>query len=390
MRHPTTLSSAPTSSDLSPITATINLSSLAHNVTEIRRSVHPTCEILAIVKANAYGHGYATIAQALLDLGIQRFGVATVQEGSALRNQGITHPILVMGSLIPSQLPELLHYQLTPVLTNEELTYQLAELVEPHHAPYPVHIKIDTGMRRLGFSPDFVLTFLGTKPFEHTLQIEGLMTHLADADNLDQEFTNNQLEQFQCVTNQLRQAGHTHFIMHAANSAGIMYYPSSHFDMVRPGLMLYGCTTRKTLHTDVSLHSVMKVSTYVGHVRSVDQGEVLGYGGSYRTTRPSKIAIVPVGYAHGYSRNLSNRGIVLIQGQRVPIVGKICMDMMLIDVTDRPQVSLGEEVVLLGQQGKEEISAEEMADWLGTIPYEVLCSLGTRAHHIYESNQANE
>ena len=390
MRHPTTLSSTSTSSDLSPITATINLSALAHNLAEIRRSVHPTCEILAIVKANAYGHGNATITQSLVDRGIQRFGVATVQEGSALRNQGITHPILVMGSLIPSQLPELLHHQLTPVLTNEDLTYQLAELIEPHHAPYPVHIKVDTGMRRLGFSTHSILALLGTKPFAHTLRLEGLMTHLADADNLDQEFTNNQLEQFQRVRNQLRQAGHAHFITHAANSAGIRHHPSSHFDMVRPGLMLYGCTTRNTQHTDIALHPVMKVSTYVGHVRSVDQGVLLGYGGSYRTTRPSKIAILPAGYAHGYSRSLSNRGIVLIQGQRVPIVGKICMDMMLIDVTDRPHVSLGEEVVLLGRQENEEISAEEMAEWLGTIPYEVLCSLGTRAHHIYEPTRGIE
>ena len=384
MIHSSALSSTVTSSDLSPITATISLSALAHNLSEIRRWINPSCDILAVVKANAYGHGATTIAKSLVELGVQRFGVATVQEGSMLRTHGITQPILVMGGLLPGQLLELIHHRLTPVLSNDEITHHLAELIDLHLAPYPVHIKIDTGMHRLGFDPESVISFLDTKIFENKLQVEGVMTHLADADNFDPAFTGNQLERFQHVMRQLKLAGHSIAMLHAANSAGIMHHPSSHFNTVRPGLMLYGCTTRKTAHTDIVLQPAMKVTTHVVHVRSVAQGEGLGYSRSYQTTRPSKIAILPVGYAHGYSRSLSNRGTVLLQGQRIPIVGKICMDMMLIDVTDLPHVSLGEEVVLLGPQQEEEIRAEDIAEWEGTISYEVLCSIGMKAHHVYE------
>jgi len=336
------------------------------------------------VKANAYGHGATTITKALIDLGVQRFGVATVQEGRLLRSEGVTQPILVMGGLIPSQIPDLLYHRLTPVLTNEEITHTLAESLDPHLCPYPVHIKIDTGMRRLGFNTESVISVLDSKPFASKLTIEGVMTHFAEADDLNPEFTKTQITCFQKVLSQLNHAGHSVALIHSANSAGIMHHPSSHFNMVRPGLMLYGHTTRKEKHADITLQPIMKVSTHVVHVRSANTGEFIGYGRSYQTTRQSKIAILPVGYAHGYSRSLSNRGMVLIQGQRVPIVGKICMDMMLVDVTSLAHVSLGEEVVLLGKQESQEISAEEIAEWVGTLPYEILCSIGTRAHHVYK------
>ncbi|WP_447971814.1 alanine racemase [Nitrospira sp. M1] len=383
MTPPPTVSRQSTPLDLSPITATISISALANNLSEVRRLLHPACDILAVVKANAYGHGAKTITRALIDLGVQRFGVATVQEGSALRMQGVTQPILVMGGLIPNQIPELLHHRLTPVLSNEDIAHALAECLDPHLPSYPVHIKIDTGMRRLGFHAESVVSLLDAQPFASKLAVEGMMTHLADADDSQQEFTKAQLACFQTVLTQLKNAGHAIAMIHAANSAGIMYYPSSHFNMVRPGLLLYGYTTRKAHDTDIALQPVMKVATHVVHVQSAKSGEFIGYSRSYQTTRASKIAILPVGYAHGYSRSLSNRGIVLIQGQRVPIVGKICMDMMLVDVTNLAQVSVGEEVVLLGRQQREEISARDIADWLGTIPYEVLCNIGARAHHVY-------
>ncbi|WP_454061826.1 alanine racemase [Candidatus Nitrospira salsa] len=380
----TTIARTSTPLDLSPITATVTISALAHNLSEVRRLVHPACDILAVVKANAYGHGATTITKALIDLGVQRFGVATVQEGSILRAEGVTHPILVMGGLIPSQIPELIHHRLTPVLSNEEITHTLADCLDSDLSPYPVHIKIDTGMRRLGFNSESVVSFLDSKPFSSKLTIEGVMTHLADADDPNHEFTRAQITCFQTVLSQLKQTGHTVALIHTANSAGIMYHPSSHFNMVRPGLMLYGHTTRKEKDTDITLQPAMKVSTHVVHVRSADPGEFIGYSCSYQTTRQSKIAILPVGYAHGYFRSLSNRGMVLIQGQRVPIVGKICMDMMLVDVTNLSHVRLGEEVVLIGKQESEEISAEEIAEWVGTLPYEILCSIGTRAHHVYK------
>ncbi len=381
----TTFSSTSASSVLAPITATINLSALAHNLSELRRWIAPSCDILGIVKANAYGHGSTMIAKSLIDLGVQRLGVATVQEGSLLRKEGITQPILVMGGLIPEQIPELLHSQLTPVLTNEEITIHLIEQLGLHPNPYPVHIKVDTGMGRLGFSPESVVSFLETSAFKKTLQIEGIMTHLSDADNTAPEYTYHQLERFRALISHLTCLGFSISLIHAANSAGIMYHPSSHFSMVRPGLMLYGGSTRKTPHSSIVLHPVMKVSTHIVHVRSLMPGESIGYGRSYKTTQPSKIAILPVGYAHGYSRSLSNKGFVLVQGHKVPIVGKICMDMMLIDITNITQTTLGEEVVLIGQQGGEEISAEDIAEWVGTISYEIMCNIGTGSHHLYES-----
>ncbi|MGB0911281.1 MAG: alanine racemase [Nitrospirales bacterium] len=385
MTHSSTFSRTLISSDLSPITATIHLPSLAHNLSELRQWIAPSCDILAVVKANAYGHGASVVAESLAQLGIQRFGVATVQEGITLRQQGITQPILVMGGLIPTQLVELIHHQLTPVITNEEITHHLSKLIAPHQMPYPVHIKVDTGMQRLGFSPEKIISFITSNAFEHILHIEGVMTHLADADNYDPEFTRNQLERFQDILGQIKHTGHSIEMIHAANSAGIMYHPSSHFTMVRPGLMLYGSTPRKSQHSDIALRPVMKVATHIIHIRSVKAGEVIGYGGSYRTTKSSKIAILPVGYAHGYSRSLSNKGTVLIQGKRVPIIGKICMDMMLVDVTNLSDPKLGEEVILLGQQEQEVISADEIAEWLDTIPYEVMCNIGTRSHHRYET-----
>ena len=381
----TTVSLSSISSDLSPLLAKINLSALAHNVAEIRRCIPPSCDILAVVKADAYGHGAATISHALVDLGIRRFGVATVQEGCTLRSHGITQPILVMGGLLPTQLPELIHHHLTPVISNEEIAHQLGELLDSHLSPYSVHMKIDTGMRRLGFSIDSVMPQLSSEPFLSKLHLEGVMTHLADADNAVPDFTQKQLDHFTLIVKQLRHSGYSQFLSHAANSAGIMQHPSSHFDMVRPGLMLYGYPSASEQTSKIALHPVMTIATKIVQIRKVGAGEVVGYNGSYRTTRASKIAVLPIGYAHGYSRSLSNRGIVLIQGQEAPIVGKVCMDMTLVDVTEIPHVRLGEEVIILGRQGQKTISAEDIAEWLGTISYEVLCHLGIRAHHLYES-----
>ncbi|MCA9472227.1 MAG: alanine racemase [Nitrospirales bacterium] len=368
--------------------ATIKLSALANNLSEIRRLIHSSCEILAIIKANAYGHGATRIAKTLVELGVQRFGVASVQEGCALRGAGISQPILVMGGLLPAQLPELIEHRLTPVLSNEEITHHIAEwLGSSHLTPYPVHLKIDTGMRRLGFAPECLIPLLENPHIQTSLTIEGLMTHLADADNVDPEFTRVQLERFQAVMSQVKLSDRSIALVHAANSAGIMYHPFSHFNMVRPGLMLYGCYPRTTQQHEISLQPVMKITTHIVQIRSVQPEEYVGYSRGFQATKPLKIAILPVGYAHGYARSLSNRGRVLIQGQRVPVVGKICMDMMMVDVSVLPHASIGGEVVLLGEQGEDEIRAEEMASWLNTIPYEIICNLGMRARHVYVSEE---
>jgi alanine racemase len=339
---------------------------------------------LAVVKADAYGHGAIRVSQTLANLGVRRFGVATVQEGIGLRTFGINHPILVMGALLPAQLPDLIEHRLTPVISSEEIAFHLAELLDAQSAPYPVHIKVDTGMRRLGIPSDSVLPFLETHPFQNQLHVEGLMTHFADADNFDPKFTDMQLEGFRTLVNHIQARGKVIPLLHTANSAGILYHQGSHLDLVRPGIMLYGYPPGPSPTSGISLRPVMKVTTSIVQVRAVASGDPLGYNLSYRTTRPSRIAVLPVGYAHGYPRLLSNTGMVLIHGHRAPIVGKICMDMTLVDTTDLPLVQPGDEVVVMGQQGTEEISASEIAQWGQTIPYEILCNFGLRVNRVYE------
>ena len=346
--------------------------------------------MLAVVKADAYGHGAVTVSQTLAQLGIRRFGVATVQEGVALRMNGISQPILVMGGLIPSQLSDLVHYSLTPVISNEETGHHLSELLRQHASPYPIHVKVDTGMKRLGLNLESVIPFMKSAPFLSRLHVEGLMTHLADADNPDPKDTRKQLDRFQMVLNQLEAEDMTVPLLHTANSAGILYHPTSHFNMVRPGIMLYGYRPSLNDQGTVKLQPLMQVSTYVVQTRSLAPGDVVGYNGSYQATKTSRIAVLPVGYAHGYPRLLSNKGMVLIHGHRVPIVGKICMDMMLVDTTGLPDVQPGDEVVLMGEQGIEKISAEDIACWVGTIPYEIICNLGAKANLVYEPIMTSE
>ncbi|UCE63209.1 MAG: alanine racemase [Nitrospirota bacterium] len=381
---PTTPALQFTRNQLSPITATIDLLNLTHNVGEVRRCISPGCDLLAVVKADAYGHGAIRVSQTLANLGIRRFGVATVQEGMELRTFGLNHPILVMGALLPAQLSNLIEHRLTPVISSEEMAVHLTERLDAHSAPYPVHIKVDTGMRRLGIPLDSVLGFLETHPFQSRLQIEGLMTHLADADNFDPKFTDMQLKGFQTLLNQIQSRGKVIPLQHTANSSGILYHQESHLNLVRPGIVLYGYPPGPNPNSGMPLRPVMKVTTSIVQVRAVASGDPLGYNLSYRTKRPSRIAVLPVGYAHGYPRRLSNKGMVLIHGHRVPIVGKICMDMMLVDTTDLPLVQPGDEVVLLGEQGTEEISAVEIAQWAETIPYEILCNFGLRVNRVYE------
>ena len=390
MSNSSTLTPRSTRSPLSPIIASVNLSALAHNLAEIRRCLPLTCELLAVVKADAYGHGAVTVSQTLAQLGVRRFGVATVQEGVTLRMNGISQPILVMGGLMPSQLVDLIDYSLTPVISNEETGYKLSELLSQHTSPYPIHVKVDTGMKRLGLNLESVLPFLKSAVLQNRLHVEGLMTHLADADNPDPIDTRNQLDRFQVVLNQLDGEDMTIPLLHTANSAGILYHPSSHFNMVRPGIMLYGYRPGINGDVTVKLHPLMKVSTYVVQTRSIAPGDAVGYNGSYQAAKPSRIAVLPVGYAHGYPRLLSNKGMVLIQGHRVPIVGKICMDMMLVDTTGLPEVQPGDEVVLMGEQGTENISAEDIAGWVGTIPYEIICNLGSKVNHVYEPLTTSE
>ncbi|RMH31390.1 MAG: alanine racemase [Nitrospirae bacterium] len=374
-----------------PLVATISLSALAHNVAVVRQLLSPSCKILAVIKADAYGHGAQNIAEALVRQSIPYFGVATVYEGVALRQHGIRQPILIMGGLLPELIPDLLRFQLIPVIGNWETALALShDLKQRAGTAYPVHLKIDTGMRRLGFSPDDVLALLDHPDLSRIFQFQGLMTHLADADNLDPTFTQQQLQSFENLIQRIRKRGVSIPLIHAANSTAIFRYPEAHLDLVRPGLALYGYHLAPLHDHQVSLKPIMTVSTRIVHLRTVSPGESLGYNGAFRTMRRSRIAVLPIGYYHGLARRLSNRGQVLVRGQRVPIVGKICMDMTMIDVTDVPSVTLGDPVVLIGQQSQGHITAMDIAEWQETVPYEVLCAIGSKASRVYESTPTLE
>ncbi len=369
----------------SPITVSISLNALTRNFQQIRQSIGPSTRILAVIKADAYGHGAIPVAQTLEHLGIFGFGVASVIEGITLREHHIHCPILIMGPILPQHLREIIRHQLTPVISRAEIVQQLIELLYPRATPFPVHLKVDTGLHRLGFEADQALSLLTRlSPSTSLIEIEGLLSHFADADNQDHTLTNVQIQKFLAFVDQAKQLGVRPPILHMANSAGILFHPTAHLGMVRPGLMLYGYAPRQESSShSLTLEPVMQATTYVAHLRSLQPGEIVGYNALFRTRRPSQIAVLPVGYTHGFPRHLTGVGHVLLKGERAPIIGKICMDMMMVDVTDIPHPTVGEEVVLLGKQGTREITADDHAGWLKTIPYEVLCGIGGKANRIY-------
>jgi alanine racemase len=372
-------------STLLPTYATINLAALAHNLSCIKRYLHSGCEVMAIVKANAYGHGAVETAQALASQGIGRFAVASLDEGIALRQAGLSASIVVLGALFEEQVVDLVAHQLTPVISDGRILPALTKAVRSHQAPYPIHLKVETGMGRLGFSPEEVLSLLDNPLLRSPLHVEGMMTHLADADGKDTAFTERQLGAFHAVLQQIRQRGAIIPLVHAANSAAILRFPHAQYSLVRPGIMLYGYHTLPTTVPAPDLRPVLSLQSTIVQLRTIPRGGTVSYNGTFVATRPTRIAVLPIGYADGYSRQLSHRGSVLIQGHRAPIIGLVCMDMIMVDVTDLAPVQVGEAVTLIGQQGGESIWADEVAGLIGTIPYEVLCGIGARVPRLYKS-----
>ncbi len=372
-------------STLLPTYATVDLAALAHNLSRIKQYLSPGCEVMAVVKANAYGHGALETVQALTRQGIGRFAVASLDEGIALRQAGLSASILVLGALFEKQVSDLVAHRLTPVVSDGRILPSLAKAARTHPTPYPIHLKVETGMGRLGFSPEELLSILDNPILRSPLQVEGMMTHLADADGKDSIFTERQLGAFRTVLEQIRERGVTIPLVHTANSAAIVRFPDAHYSLVRPGIMLYGYHILPATVPTPDLRPVLSLRTTIVQLRTIPRGGTVSYNGTFVAPRPTRIAVLPIGYADGYSRRLSHRGSVLIQGCRAPIVGLVCMDMIMVDVTDLASVQVGEIVTLIGQQGEESIWADEVADWIGTISYEVLCGIGSRVPRLYES-----
>ena len=372
-------------STLLPTYAAVDLAALTHNLSCIKRYLSPGCEVMAIVKANAYGHGVEEIAQALARQGIGRFAVASFDEGIALRQAGISASIVVLGALFEEQVSDLVARQLTPVVSDARILPALAEAARSHAVPYPIHLKVETGMGRLGLSPEELFSLLDNPLLRSPLQVEGMMTHLPDADGKDSTFTERQLGAFRHMVEQVRERGFTIPLVHTANSAAIVRFPDAHFSLVRPGIMLYGYHTLPATVPVPDLKPVLSLHTTIVQLRTIPQGGTVSYNGTFVAVRPTRIAVLPIGYADGYSRQLSHRGSVLIRGRRAAIVGLVCIDMIMVDVTDIEPLQVGETVTLIGQQGGESIWADEVAGWIDTIPYEVLCGIGSRVPRLYES-----
>jgi alanine racemase len=341
---------------------------------------------MAVIKANAYGHGAVETAKALSRHGVTRVAVVSVDEGIALRQAGITASILVLGPLFREQIQDLLAHQLTPVVSEPTVLLHLAKAATALSDPYPVHLKVETGMGRLGLTQAELVTLMTSGGFPPSLRFEGLMTHLADADGDATNVTEQQLVRFSQAIDTVKACGVPIPFVHAANSGGAVRFPQAQFSLVRPGIMLYGYHTLPTSVTVPALEPVMQLRTCVGQIRTLQPGHALSYNGTFTARRPTRIAILPIGYADGLNRRLSNRGQVLIHGHRAGIIGLVCMDMVMVDITDIPGVIVGDEVIVIGRQGQDQITAADMAIWAETIPYEVLCSIGPRVPRLYCSS----
>jgi len=343
--------------------------------------------VLAAVKADAYGHVLVPVSKALVDVGVDWLGVAIVEEGLQLREAGVDLPILVLGGLGGGAEAVALAAGLTPVLYRGRTAAQLAALGRARGEPVGVHLKVDTGMNRLGVPLRDLAAFLDHIEGLDALRIEGVMTHLAEAELGDEGMTGAQIAAFGEAISMLRGRGHNPRWVHAANSAAVLtgQAESASFgsSLVRPGIMLYGAAPSDGLGGGWGLRPVLTFETAVSFLKEVPTGAKLSYGATWGAARPSRIATLPVGYGDGYSRALSNRADVLIRGQRAPVVGRVCMDLCLVDVTDVPGVCEGDPVVLLGRQGACEISAAELSGLQQTIPYEVLCSIAPRVPRVY-------
>jgi len=364
--------------------ASIDLTALGHNLSQIRERLSNNCSVMAVVKANAYGPGALDISRALIQSDISRLAVASVHEGIALREAGITADILVLVDLFDEHIKDLLAYRLTPVITEQRLLPALAKAAGSADQSFPIHIKVDTGMGRLGFSQSEIAALFDALPAWKSLRVEGFMTHLADSDGDDPGHTEQQLQNFRNLLDHVALRGMKIPIVHAANSAAIVRFPQSHFSLVRPCIMLYGYLPKDVASQE--LKPVLSLRTRVMQLRTIKPGDSVSYNRTFVAKRTSTIAVLPIGYADGYNRRLSNKGFVLIDGKRAPVVGLVCMDMTMVDVTDIPSVQVGDSVTLIGRQGQNAIWADDIAGWTGTIPYEILCAIGPRIPRVYQNH----
>ena len=373
-----------------PAWVEVDLDILANNMREIRRVVDNKAEVTAVIKANAYGHGSCILAPILAKNGANRFAVAELDEAIELRQHGITKPILVLGTVLPDQVEEVVLYGIDIAVFNYDIAKAFSDEAVRQHRIIRLHIKIDSGMGRIGYQPN-------VESIEEIVRIsklpnvvmEGIFTHFATADCIDKTYTKIQYNRFKYVCDELAKKGvkiHTH---HCANSATIIDLPQYHWDMVRAGIILYGLAPSDEVDiSKTALKPAMSLKCRIMYIKKIKAGDSISYGRKFIADKECTIATLPIGYADGYTRMLSNKNTqVLINGKRANIVGNICMDQCMVDITNIPDVKVGDEVVLFGTQGNEEILADELADKLGTINYEIVCMMARRLPRVYVENK---
>ncbi len=358
--------------------ALVDAAALRANLAAVRAGVAPNVAVLAAVKADGYGHGASLVAPVLADAGTDLFGVATIEEGIELREAGITQPVLVLAGAVAGDLEAAVANRLSVALLDSHMARSFAAALKDH--ALPVHVKLDTGMTRLGVTLDGLPELIDTLRRTPQLRVEGVFSHFGDADSVSTSYADLQLRRFEEGVRALRASGFEPRWLHLANSVATLTRQDTHCNLVRPGIVLYGIAPAGA--DGKALQPVMQLQTRVWQVKSVPAGCPVSYGQTFVTRRPSCVGVLPIGYADGYSRALSNRGQVLIRGQRVPVIGQVCMDVTMIDVTDVPGAAPGDEVVLWGRQGSASLSVCEVAGWQDSIPYEVLTRVGKRVPRV--------
>jgi alanine racemase len=370
-----------------PTWAAISLEALKENYSEIKRNLTAGTQLMAVIKANAYGHGAVECARALETIGADWFGVALIEEGIELRKAGISRPVFCLGGFWQGQAATVVESGLTPALFRIDSAQELNTIAGEAGRTLDYHLKVDTGMGRLGVPVSELREFARRLQEFKNIRLDGVLTHFADADSDGGNYTARQVSDFEVALRILNDLGYSPYWKHAANSAGIHAHSDSHFNLARAGATLYGLTRDVLARRPdpFALSPVMSLHSKIIMLKSVPEGTPLGYGRSFITKRASRIATIPIGYADGLRRGLSNNGQVIVCGRLAPIVGRVSMDLTIVDVTDIPEAEIGSEVVLIGAQGSSRIMAEDMAERIGTISYEIVTGIGSRVPRIYSS-----
>jgi len=360
----------------------IDLEAVRENVVEIQRHIGQRCQVGAVVKADGYGHGAVPVGRAALEGGAGWLVVLCASEGETLRQAGIKAPIFVLGAGLPSQAGQAIENDLVHAVCTTEMAQALSDAAVRMGKEARVHIKVETGLGRLGVEPEEAMGFSRKISGLPGIRVEGLFSHLSASDS-DPVYSAHQFSAFQKVCSQFEASGVQPLVRHIANSGATLKYPEMHLDLVRPGLLIYGLPP--SAEPPIGLRPALTWKARIYFAKRVPAGRRVSYAGTYVTRRTTNIAVALAGYADGYARALSNRGFALVRGRRFPVVGRICMDQLLLDLGDEP-VAVGEEVVLIGRQGTEEIRANEVAAWRGTSVYEVVTCLNKRLPRIYPGN----